>query len=70
MLVGILNKILMTLFFMSCLNVLRHLYFFLQAVLTNTEENPNKYKISNVSLFLLGISIAYIITTIMTGLTI
>jgi hypothetical protein len=67
---GILNKILLILFFMSCLNILRHAYYFIQAVVTSSEEEPKKYRITNVSLYLLGISIAYILSTIFTGITI
>jgi hypothetical protein len=70
MLVDILNKILLMLFFMSCLNLLRHVYYFTQAVLTSTEEEPKKYRIPNVSLYILGISIAYILSAIFTGITI
>ena len=66
----ILNKILLIIFFISCLNLVRHLYYFLQAALSSTEEEPKKYRIPNVSLFLLGISIAYILTVIFTGITI
>jgi hypothetical protein len=69
MLVDILNKILLILFFMSSLNVLRHVYYFIQAVLTSTEEEPKKYRIPNVSLYLLGVSIAYILSAIITGIT-
>ncbi len=70
MLIDILNKILLILFFMSCLNVIRHGYYFIQAVLTSTDEEPKKYKISNVSLYLLSLSIAYILSVIFTGITI
>ncbi len=54
---------------MSSLNVLRHVYYFIQAVLTSTEEEPKKYRIPNVSLYLLGVSIAYILSAIITGIT-
>ena len=70
MLIVILNKIFLILFFMSCLNLLRHTYYFLQAAFTSTEEEPKKYRISNVSLYLLSISIAYILSVIFTGITI
>ena len=62
----ILNKILMILFFMSCLTTLRHGYYFIQALLTSTEEQPNKYKVSNTSLVLLCMSISYILTILFT----
>ena len=55
---------------MSCLNLIRHGYYFLQAALSSTDEEPKKYRISNVSLYLLGISIAYILSVFITGITI
>lgn len=70
MLIGILNKILLTIFIMAILNILRHVYYFSQAVSTSTEDEPKKYRIEKVSLYMLGISIAYIISAIMTGITI
>jgi hypothetical protein len=55
---------------MSCLNVIRHTYYFLQAGLTSTEEEPKKYRISKISLTLLSISIAYVLSVFFTGITI
>jgi hypothetical protein len=66
---GILNKLLLILFFMSCLTTIRHGYYFIQALLTSTEEQPIKYRVSSTALILLGISISYIITVIVTGIT-
>lgn len=70
MLTGILNKLLLILFIMSCLNVLRHGYYFIQTVVTSTDEEPKKYRIDKISLYLLSISIAYILSAIFTGITI
>lgn len=69
MLIDIFNKILMVCFFLSCLNSIRHGYYFIQAYLTSTVEIPVKYKLSNISLIFLGISIAYILTIVFTGIT-
>jgi hypothetical protein len=68
MLLDTLNKLLMVLFFMSLLNTVRHTYYFIQTWFTSTEETPVKYKITSKSLLLLGVSIAYILTTIFTGI--
>jgi hypothetical protein len=72
MLLDALNKILYVVFFISLLNVIRHIYYMLQglSISTNLEENqePVKYKLSSKSLFLLGASIAYILMTIFTGI--
>lgn len=53
---------------MSCLNLIRHAYYFIQAWLKSDEESPEKYKVSDKSLWLLSISIGYIISSIFYGL--
>ena len=68
MLVDALNKILQFLFFLSCLNTIRHGYYFIQAWITANEEIPKKYTLNKQSLFLLGASIAYILTSVFTGI--
>lgn len=62
----ILNKILFLLFFLSTLNVVRHLYFIVQALGINKE----RYTLKDSSLWLLGLSIGFILTCIFTGITI
>ena len=68
MLLDTINKILMVFFFMSCFNTIRHTYYFIQTWFTSTEELPVKYRLTNKGLFLLGVSIAYIMTVIFTGI--
>lgn len=68
MLSSIINKILTIIFFMSFLNTFRHTYYFIQAWLTSTQEMPTKYKVSNKSLILLGVSMAYLLMTLFTGI--
>lgn len=58
------------LFFMSLLNVMRHAYYFIQAFFQSTLEEPKKYKLEKTSLILLGLSLAYILTVIFTGIKI
>ncbi len=70
MLQDTLNKLLILLFFMASLNTARHTYYFIQTWFTSTEEAPVKYRTSNKALFLLGVSIAYILTSIFTGVKI
>jgi hypothetical protein len=70
MFIVILNKLLIVLFMLACLNVVRHAYYFIQAVVTSTEEEPKKYKMPKLQLNLLGISIAYILSVLITGITI
>ena len=66
----IFNKVLFVIFILACLNTFRHGYYFIQAFFKSNEEVPTKYKLSEISLFLLGISISYIITVIFTGIQI
>lgn len=68
MIIEIANKILMMLLVLSSLTTLRHGYYFVQAVITSTEEQPKKYKMSKTAIMFLGLSIAYIFSVILTGL--
>ncbi len=68
MLTILLNKVLFVLFFLAILNAVRHTYYFIQAWFASTEEQPVKYKLSMKALLILGISIAYILTTVSTGI--
>jgi len=70
MITDLINKILITMFFLAFLNVLRHGYYFIQSVLSSNEENPNKYKLQTKPLLFLGVSIAYVLTVIFTGIMI
>jgi hypothetical protein len=70
MLIEILNKVFTVIFFMACLTTFRHGYYFIQAFLLSTTEEPVKYKLTKTSLLYLGISIAYILTVIFTGIKI
>lgn len=67
MLVTLINKALLMVLIMACLNLIRHSYYFMQAWLTSEEETPEKYKISNKSLWVLSLSIGYIISSIFYG---
>jgi hypothetical protein len=64
------NKLLLVVFFLCILNVIRHSYFFVQAIVKSTEEEQLKYKLSQKGLFLLGLSLSYILTTLFTGIQI
>jgi hypothetical protein len=70
MVLDILNKIFIVLYIMSCLNTIRHLYYFIQTILTSVEEETIKYRISNKSLLFLCISISYVLSGFFTGITI
>lgn len=65
---SLLNKILFMLFFMSVFNVLRHGWKIL--TILRDDKIPNKYELSKIELIFLGLSIAYIFTTIFTTIKI
>jgi hypothetical protein len=67
MLVLIINKVLLMVLVMACLNTFRHTYYFIQVWLKSDSESPEKYKVSNKSLWILSIAIGYIISTIIYG---
>ena len=69
MLIDIINRLLIVLFFMSTLTILRHGYYFIQAYFQSNEEQPVKYRVSKTSLVLLCVSMAYILSVIFTGIT-
>jgi hypothetical protein len=61
----ILNKVLLTIFMLSVLNCVKHLWNIINGL---REESPSRYVISNNERFLLGLSVSYIITMLITGL--
>jgi len=69
MFVILINKILILLFFLSLLNILRHSYYFIQAWITSESDKPKKYMLSSVSLYIVALSIAYILMSIFYGIT-
>lgn len=61
----ILNKIMFILFFLSLVNVIRHSFLFLIKI-----TDQEKYKMSSISLFYLGLSISMVLTSLFTGIKI
>jgi hypothetical protein len=62
------NKVLYVLFFMSILNILRHTWKVF--MILRNDDVPNKYELSKQELIFLGLSIAYLFTTVFTKITI
>ena len=60
----LLNKILILIFFMSILNLVKHVWNIF--MILRNEDVPNKYELSKRELIFLGISVAYILKTIFT----
>ena len=67
MLMILINKLLLVMLTMAYLNVFRHAYYFVQVWLKSDSESPEKYKVSNKSLWLLSLSIGYVVSTIFYG---
>jgi hypothetical protein len=63
------NKIEYIIFFMAILNIIRHLYYVIQAWVKSVDEAPVTYIISDKSIVILGISISYILTCMVFGIT-
>ena len=62
------NKVLYVLFFMSILNILRHTWKVF--MILRNDDVTNKYELSKQELIFLGLSIAYLFTTVFTKITI
>ena len=60
------DKVYYILLFMAILNCCRHIFNILKII--REEEVPNTYELENPQLIVLGLSISYIITTIITGI--
>jgi hypothetical protein len=65
MVIFLLNKILLITFMMCVFNCLKHVW---EVINNLRKEVPNKYHISPKERFLLGVSLSYIITSILTGI--
>lgn len=61
----VVNKIMFILFFLSLVNVVRHSLLFLIKI-----SDQEKYRVSNTTLFYLGLSISMLLTSIFTGIKI
>jgi len=64
----LINKLLLILFIMSCLNVLRHVYYFIQAWVRSETDNPVRYIINGKSLWVLSVSLSYIVASMFSGI--
>jgi hypothetical protein len=62
------NKIFFIIFFLSILNILRHGWKIFMRL--RDEKIPNKYELAKGELILLGLSVAYLISTIFIGIKI
>ena len=70
MLIDILNKIFFVLFFLSMVNIARVSFFLIGSFVKSDSNNPEKFRLTSRQLFLLGLSIAYIISTLFIGIKI
>ena len=67
MLIAIINKILLVAFITAIVNMFWHLFYAIQAWTKNSEQNT-KYILNSKSLILLGLSIAYVLASMITGI--
>lgn len=67
MIIDVINKILLMVFVLATLNVLRHIFFTIQIWFLNDTEGE-RYSLTNKAIILLGISIAYIVSCLFTGI--
>jgi hypothetical protein len=68
MIESLLNKGLFILFFLSIFNISRHVWKIFMKL--RDADVPNKYELTKSELIFLGISFAYLISTIFTGIRI
>jgi hypothetical protein len=70
MIVIILERLFWVFFVLSTLNIIRHGYYSIQSLInsSDTTKQVEKYKLSIRSLFLLGVSLAYIIMSLIKGI--
>lgn len=64
------NKVLVLLYWLAIFNCIRQLWYFIRAWVTSATEQPIPYILSPTQLFLLGISLSYIMTGIIEGIKI
>jgi hypothetical protein len=69
MLMDVFNRVLVMIFVLSTLNVIRHLFFLIGSFIKSDDELPQKFRLSQMQLLLLGVSVSYVITTLFTGIT-
>ncbi len=61
----LINKVLFVVFFMACLVIIRQVFLFIRH-LNNPEPTP--YSIDKKSLLYLGLSVAFILTSVLKGI--
>jgi len=64
---GLTNKILTTLFILANLVIIRHIFLFFRNIV---DTEPKKYTLNKTELIYFGLSLAYIITSIINGIKI
>ena len=63
----IVNKLLYIIYFLSLLNIIKHLFLFIQHI---SKAEIKKYQINKTSVLFLGLSISYLLMSIINGITI
>ena len=63
----LLNKVLLIVLILAISNIIRHSFLLVQTWMNNTAENRERYVISKHQLIGIGLSIAYVVTSIISG---
>lgn len=63
------NKIMVLIYILCSLNVMRYLYFFIQAWIESGQGTPVRLEMTPRQILILGLSISYVLTGIITGVT-
>jgi len=69
MLIFFINKIFYIFFILSTLNVIMNLYKFIRAWALSNTDQTTRYKISKKDVLFVGLSLSYIITSLINGIT-
>lgn len=69
-LLAILNKVFLFVFFMACLNIFRHIFNLAKTFFASTENESVKYLLSTSGLLILGTSVAFVLMSIFSGIVI
>lgn len=70
MIIILLNKLLVLFFWLSICVIIRNCFFVLESWVKSKTDNPKKLSISKAGLIYLALSIGYVLTTFITGITI
>jgi len=66
--IEIINKLFYIVFVLSCLNIFRITFFLIGSFVKSSDDIPQKFRLTPTQLIFLGLSIAYVVSTLFTGI--